>query len=300
MSLHPLHAGTSPFLWSPLPLPPLLVADHGAKYPGYSHLCTLCPSSPDPLREPDMDPHAHSLLWHCVGCKEGLGCIAAPPPPPRALGEPGPLSQVCSVGLASHAGMLSAKRTSPRFCDQTCSINCATSPHPSAADSAQRKRRARHRSLPLQTASSLPKQPIPGTHRGILSPFLGLDSALVLVPAELTQTCKREGHRLSPGNPCPAPRRLGIGSPITAWPCTILAAGESSGTTGGRALPQTCLAPGCTHLPLRPSSSQDHSSLRGTRQSQQAHCEEDEGGGSSGSGAAEGHQLLGRGAAGGR
>lgn len=154
--------------------------------------------------------------------------------------------------------------------------------------------RAPHYRQPSLPASSLPERQIPGKSKGILSPFLGMDSALVLVPGGLTQTCKREGHRLLPGNSCPAPPKAGdiISYPLPqSVPALTLLQVGAEGPRNQRTLSQTCSAPGCTHLPLRPSSSQDHMSLQDAGPSQQAHCEEEEGGGGGGSGAAQG--LLG-------
>jgi len=110
MSLHPLHAGTGPFLLSPLPLPPLPVTDHGAEEPGYLHLCTLCPSSPGPPHA--VSPQLAQALRGDGRHRDVSELRCSPPFSSRDASEPGPLSQVCAAGLVSHAGPLSSKRTS--------------------------------------------------------------------------------------------------------------------------------------------------------------------------------------------
>lgn len=80
-----------------------------AKDPGYSHLCTLCPLSPDPPRA--VSQPALPVRTACRGSGGGRHretCLSRAPDP---LLIQDPVSQVPlpAFTLVSHAGMLSAK-----------------------------------------------------------------------------------------------------------------------------------------------------------------------------------------------
>lgn len=164
-SLHPLHAGTSPFLLSPLPLPPILVTDHAAKDPGHSQPCSSSPLSPDPPRVVSPCPRlAQAQRWselhHSPACHPGVWESQVP--------------SASSALLVSHAGTLSqggfTKCPAP---------SALTVPHPSAAEVAAdskcqrspQRRGAQGMKVPQYRQPSLPASSDPWHKQGDIVPI---------------------------------------------------------------------------------------------------------------------------------